>query len=244
MTLTDLESAGFDVHAVNHARAVLENDFPQTVREMCEILLNFTISAEELVRPGGAEAPSTKRLKNAFESNGWPKREVKIGKTVDGEEKESTSHIIDHVRPTEAGSVALEIEWNSKDTSFDRDLDTFQRLHHEGAISVGVIVTRGSSFQNEVSRIILGFATNRNIRSFDQLSNFGYRPTDSQRDQIVRRLAGSDFATEWSRVFVNSKFATSTTHWGKLQARIMRGVGNPCPLLLLGIPAQSVQEDP
>ena len=40
---------------------------------------------------------------------------------------------------------------------------------------------------------------------------------------------------------MNDKFGTATTHWVKLQERVSRGVGNPCPLLLLGIPAQSVQ---
>lgn len=41
--------------------------------------------------------------------------------------------------------LALEIEWNNKDPFFDRDLENFKRLHAEGAISVGVLITRGAS---------------------------------------------------------------------------------------------------
>ena len=141
MTLNDLVSAGFDIHALNHAQAVLERDFPKPMSELCDIMLDFTIPVEELVRRGGGEAPFTQRLRRSFESIGWPKQEITIGKTIDGEERESTTHIIDHVRSSEAGLVALEIEWNNKDPFYDRDLENFQRLHREGAISVGVIIT-------------------------------------------------------------------------------------------------------
>lgn len=32
----------------------------------------------------------------------------------------------------------------------------------------------------------------------------------------------------------------ATTHWSKLQERVQRGVGNPCPLVLIGLPASIV----
>ena len=37
--------------------------------------------------------------------------------------------------------------WNSEDPVFDRDLANFKRLHAEGAICVGIDVTRGASLQ-------------------------------------------------------------------------------------------------
>ena len=244
MTLTDLESAGFNIEYLNHAKAVLERDFPQTTSELCDIMLDFTIHVEELVRRGGGEAPFTQRLRRAFESRGWPKREITIAKTIDGEERESTTHIIDHVRSTDAGLVALEIEWNNKDPFYDRDLENFQRLHREGAISVGVIITRGSSLQSALHQIVSDFAQRQHIENFNDLSAFGYNPTTRQRNQVEGRLEGSDFATEWSRAFVNDKFGAATTHWTKLQERVRRGVGNPCPLLLIGISDASVQQTP
>ena len=36
--------------------------------------------------------------------------------------------------------------------------------------------------------------------------------------------------------FVSDKFGEATTHWRKLNDRVRRGVGNPCPLLLIGLP--------
>jgi len=44
------------------------------------------------------------------------------------------------------------------------------------------------------------------------------------------------FEKGWSHVFVGDKFGEATTHWRKLEDRVARGVGNPCPLLLIGIP--------
>ena len=39
------------------------------------------------------------------------------------------------------------MEWNNKDPFYDRDLNNFQALHREGAIAIGVIVTRGPGLQ-------------------------------------------------------------------------------------------------
>ena len=242
MNLSDLVSAGFDIDAVNHAEAVLERDFPQPMAELCDILLGITISVEELVRGGGGESPVTRRLRNALSDRGWPTRQVTIRRIVDHEERASTTHKIDHVRSTDSGSVALEIEWNNKDPFYDRDLENFQRLHREGVISVGVIITRGSSLQAALHQIVLDFARLHHITGFDNLATFGYSPTARQQRDVERRLADNDFAAAWSRAFVTDKFGASTTHWDKLQERVRRGVGNPCPLLLIGIPAQSVHE--
>jgi len=43
-----------------------------------------------------------------------------------------------------------------------------------------------------------------------------------------------------SAMFFADKYGMATTHWSKLQDRIARGVGNPCPLLLIGLPPSIV----
>jgi len=145
------------------------------------------------------------------------------------------------VRRAENGVIALEIEWNNKDPFFDRDLENFQRLHTEGAISVGVIVTRGRSLQENLVHVIETCARNHNVRSFDDLTQFGLNPTRRQRGMV--KGTGEEFAAEWARRFVQDKFGHSTTHWDKLIERIGRGVGNPCPLLLIGISANCVHRE-
>ena len=230
MSLSNLQEAGFNVQTENHARAVLTKDFPELLTELCEVLAGVRIDDVELIRSGGGEANSTQRLRRALADRGWHKRKIVIRKMVDGSERAATSHEIDHVRQTDNGSVALEIEWNNKDPFFDRDLENFQRLHSEGAISVGAIVTRGKSLQDSLVHVVARCATNHGVRSFADLELFGLYPTDRQRRRV--RNTGDDFLDEWARKFVADKFGRATTHWDKLQERIGRGVGNPCPLLL------------
>ena len=238
MSLDNLRSVGFNVQAQNHAVAVLTKDFPNPLKELCEILLGFRIHDEELIRGGGGEAVPTRRLRNAFTSRNWIKRNIGIVKIVDGQEKWSWSHEIDHVRTNKRKLIALEIEWNNKDPFFDRDLENFRRLHTEGAISVGIIVTRGKSLQDSLYQIVLDWAKTHNIGSFTDLAKFGVTPTLKQRQAV--QSAGEGFAPAWAKKFVSDKFGTSTTHWDKLQVRLNRGVGNPCPLLLIGIPENAI----
>ena len=48
------------------------------------------------------------------------------------------SHKVDYLK----GRVAFDLEWNSKDQTFDRDLYAFRAFFDYNAISVGVLVTR------------------------------------------------------------------------------------------------------
>ena len=72
-------------------------------------------------------------------------------------------------------------------------------------------------------------------------------PTPKQHANIQRRVARKlepvNFTEAWTDNFVSSKFTAATTHWTKLQARVARGVGNPCPLLLIGLPTTIVVFD-
>jgi len=238
LNLSDLEGAGFDVQTENHALAVLTKDFSGPLGELCDALMEVRISDVELIRGGGGEANSTQCLRRSLSDRDWLKRNIVIRKIVNGAERAAISHEIDHVRRINNGAVALEIEWNNKDPFFDRDLKNFQRLHSEGAISVGVIVTRGKSLQQNLVQIVMTCAINHGVSGFDDLARFGLNPTLRQRRMV--KGEGDDFVADWARRFVQDKFGNATTHWDKLSERIERGVGTPCPLLSVGIPAASV----
>lgn len=159
---------------------------------------------------------------------------------MDGEEKESISHEIDHVKRFPAGTFALEIEWNNKDPFFDRDLENFKRLHADGVISIGGIITRGETLQDSLREIVAVFARAHGINRIEALTPY-YSPTARQRGLIEKaaRTRGS-FEEGWAHVFVSDKFGEATTHWRKLADRVRRGVGNPCLLLLIGLPRNIV----
>jgi hypothetical protein len=236
-----LRKAGFQVLALHHAEAILKHDMREAAEELEAVLLEIRIPIEELVRGGGGEGELTQRLRRTLANEyGWKKHVFQIKKVVDEVEVESTSHEIDHVKALPSGKFALEIEWNNKDPFYDRDLENFKRLHADGAISVGSIVTRGSSLQDSLRDMIGEFARKRGIDNIEKLADF-YTPTKRQIDLIVKsaKTRGS-FEDGWARAFVSDKFGEATTHWRKLDDRVRRGVGNPCPLLLVGIPKSAV----
>ena len=232
-----LRAKGFEVLALHHAEAILKHDMYAAIDELESALLKITLPVSELVRGGGGEGQLTQRLrKNLSEDHGWKKHIFEIKKIVDGIETESITHEIDHVKKFLFGTVALEIEWNNKDPFFDRDLENFKRLHADGVISIGGIITRGTSLHEGMVDLIENFARKEKINNFGKLAQF-YTPTPRQKNIISKATTTcGSFEVGWARAFVADKFGEATTHWKKLDDRIKRGVGNPCPLLLIGIP--------
>jgi hypothetical protein len=239
--LESLRERGFQIEFHSHATAILAADFPEAVGELEQALLGMSIPIEEIIGSGGGETKGTQRLRHALADLGWAKAVFTIEKIINGVRRESISHEIDHVRGYANGVVALEIEWNNKDPFFDRDLENFKRLHAEGAISVGVLVTRGVSMQDDMLAMVLRFAYDHQISSNESLLRLGLNPTRRQQADVARRMrAGLGFGEAWSRNFVQDKYGQSTTHWRKLDDRVHRGVGNPCPLLLVGLPSSMI----
>lgn len=237
-----LVAKGFEVTFASHAAAILGADFPDIVRDLEEALLSVSLPITEIVGSGGGEAQLTQRLRRGFHELGWRKRNVEMKKIVDGVEKESISHEIDHFHMTDRGNFALEIEWNNKDPFFDRDLENFKRLHAEGVIGVGSIVTRGSALQLSLRDMIQTWAEREGIESFPALKALGFkRPTERQEAIVeARQNRQEPFASAWAAMFFSDKYGMATTHWSKLQDRVRRGVGNPCPLVLIGLPPSIV----
>lgn len=232
-----LSGRGYQIEFVAHAAAILRTDFPEALDELCAVLFDLAIPIEDLVRGGGGETVLTQSLRRAFAERGWRKHVFNITKMIDGVQRETVTHEMDHVRNFSSGNIALEIEWNNKDPFFDRDLENFKRLHAEGAISAGVIITRGETLQDSLLSLFLRFAESRGINSFADLERYGVKPKDRQRKEVERRLKReSSFARAWAAAFCADKYGQATTHWRKLKDRTRRGVGNPCPLLLIGIP--------
>lgn len=252
--LQALRDAGYEVKLLSHAEAVLTVEFSDLLDELADVLLSLTIPIEEIIGSGGGETKGTQRLRRGLAEKTWIKHNFRIEKSIDGVPSESMSHEVDHVRrvTTEERTfaVALEIEWNNKDPFFDRDLENFKRLHAEGAISVGVIVTRGSALQEAMPLLVRRWIDQNEIEDFEALEAAGVTQTKRQKAEVLKRVERAKnpvpFREAWVSQFVGDKYGTATTHWSKLEERVRRGVGNPCPLLLLGIPDSVVtfNEDP
>jgi hypothetical protein len=244
-----LLDAGFQVEFHSHAEAILSGDFPSVEMELEEVLLGATIPVEEIIAGGGGEAKGTQRLRRGLQAKAWDTVTFVVEKRINDVPREAVSHKMDHVKSFDlanggTGTIAMEIEWNNKDPFYDRDLENFKRLHADGAISVGIIVTRGRSLHDRMTELVGRFFDERQIQSFDDLLRWGYDPTSKQRAAISKRVQRAKnpltFREAFVSKFVADKFGEATTHWRKLEDRVHRGVGNPCPLVLIGLPASIV----
>jgi hypothetical protein len=244
--LDNLKERGFEIQFLSHAAAILERDFPEALADIEKALLTFEVPIAEIIGSGGGETKGTQRLRKALTDLGWPLKVYEIKKTINEVPHESISHEVDHVKSFKGDwngtkDIALEIEWNNKDPFFDRDLENFKRLHVEGAISVGVVVTRGTSLQGRMKEFVARYAYEHGIDSFDDLARLGIILTAAHKKDVSRRFSrNNDFAASWVSTFVASKFGEASTHWRKLMDRVSRGVGSPCPLLLVGYPGEVI----
>jgi len=240
-----LKAAGFQVDFHSHAQAILSGDFPQVEQELEDVLLAATIPIEEIIAGGGGEAKGTQRLRRGLQAKGWATETFTVERRINNVPREAITHKMDHVKVFDLpdgtrATVALEIEWNNKDPFYDRDLENFKRLHADGAISVGMIITRGRSLHEKMREMVGHFFDERQIQTLEDLERWGYNPTRNQRNAILGRMnrEANPLTLRESFVskFVADKFGEATTHWRKLEDRVQRGVGNPCPLVLIGLP--------
>lgn len=238
-----LASAGFDLAFTYHAGTILAGDFSDAAMELDELIGAVDIPISELIAGGGGEAKLTQRMRYELQARGWQKRRFEVEKRIDSKLSYATSHEVDHVKDFPAGTIALEIEWNNKDPFFDRDLEHFQRLHADGAISLGLVITRGRSLQEGIEDLIRQYALERGLDSLQALAEAGIVRTARQTRDVEKRAQreGASFAAAWARSFTADKFGSATTHWTKLQDRLDRGVGSPCPLVGIGIPISVVK---
>ncbi len=119
-------------------------------------------------------------------------------------------HKVDYVK----NRVAFDLEWNSKDQTFDRDLYAFRAFYECNLIDAAVLMTRDESL-NEV---------------FEKLGP----ELDSDGKPIEKKNGKPKLIKE--------KYGASTTWMGKLIPRIESGRSGGCPILVLGIKPALIED--
>lgn len=229
---------GYEIYFTRYADSILTDRFPEAKEDLKKILSAFTLEKELIIAGGGGKSKITQGLEKELNSLNWIKKIVEDEHLVDGKRVVSESHEIDHYKVFTNGSIGLEIEWNNKDPFYDRDLENFRKLHYINSIGLGVIVTRGESLQNEFTNIFEEFL--HSIYPLDIASLKKHlRISDGLAKKIIDagyfQLEMNEQIQAISKVVVSYKFGQATTHMDKLLLRIDRGLGNPCPLILIGI---------
>jgi hypothetical protein len=149
-------SQAFELYNFNHAAEILASAYPQELFEIMQAFTKINLNVDDLLAPGGSESNIPKKLSESMRPFGW--EEVKItgdllvklhkrhsgpreGQMIETVVKDYVGgHNIDYLK----GKVAVDMEWNSKDQTFDRDLYAFRAFYECGIIECGVIVTRSA----------------------------------------------------------------------------------------------------
>lgn len=158
---------GYVYGATRYADVILQQSFPGRFEDLATSLRDFHPTLDELRSGGGGRTVFVARFDAslAVQHGGqvWSKQTITIEKSLslDGTTLRSSrvrGHEIDMFGKCTLAAllpgIAVEMEWNNQDPFFDRDLRNFQALHHEGAIAIGVIVTRGPRLQDLIGPTI------------------------------------------------------------------------------------------
>jgi CRISPR-associated protein Csd2 len=150
----------YECHDHQHAIAILTIDYPDLVSEICDVLLAFRISIDFIKKAGGNESEIPKALSRQLRPLGWKEQKLDVELKAGGQTRISDTHKIDYVK----GKVAFDLEWNSKDQTFDRDLYAFRDLIRR-SVTAKVLLVRE---QPEIQRIY------RDVIMFERESDWQY----------------------------------------------------------------------
>ena len=159
----------FEFHSYGHALEILGHSFPEEWREIQEALQKLEISTDDLRAQGGNETNIPKKFDDVLYPYGWreiritgdlivklyPRQAAQRGRfsSEPFDEKKIVGYIDGHNIDFIKGKVAFDLEWNSKDQTFDRDLLAMRTYFDCGLIDVGIIVTRSAEL-NDIFRKI------------------------------------------------------------------------------------------
>ncbi len=148
----------YEVYNFRHAAEVLATGCPDELAELMAALGAFLLTTADILAKGGNESQIPKRMAALIRPSHWFETRIRgdlvitiethtdsgVAKTEDRIDDFMDGHKIDFVK----NRVAFDLEWNSKDQTFDRDLYAFRAFHEAGVISAAVLLTRSASLND------------------------------------------------------------------------------------------------
>lgn len=150
--LPDTIRSRYELYNFSSAVEILSQTHTEAFAEIIETLDKFQIELSDILEKGGNESKVPKKLSALLRPLDWKETEISgdlVVRLLEGKMRKTpcrefqltdfiSGHKIDYVK----GEVAIDLEWNSKDQTFDRDLYAFRTFFECGVISCGVIITR------------------------------------------------------------------------------------------------------
>lgn len=159
----------FEFKNYNHALEILTQAFPNEWNDIVKCLKTLEISTDDLRKAGGNETNIPKKFDDVLYPLGW--REIRISgdlhikfyprqakqrgrfSDIANDEKTIKNYIDGHNIDFIKGRVAFDLEWNSKDQTFDRDLLAMRTYYECDIISVGIIITRAEELNDIFKKV-------------------------------------------------------------------------------------------
>jgi len=150
--IPDAVADKYDLYNFNNAVEILSQTHTEAFEEIMDTLGQFQVELSDILEKGGNESKVPKKLSMLLRPLGWKETEISgnlVVQLLEGKTRKTpyrefqltdfiSGHKIDYVK----GEIAVDLEWNSKDQTFDRDLYAFRTFFECGVISCGVIITR------------------------------------------------------------------------------------------------------
>ena len=150
----------FEFYSYNHALEIITQAFPAEWSEIVDCLRQLRITTDDLRESGGNETKIPKKFDDVLYPRGW--REIRISGDLHikfyprqaeqrgrfsqepFEEKVIPGYIDGHNIDFLKNRIAFDLEWNSKDQTFDRDLLAMRTYYDCDLVSAGIIITRSA----------------------------------------------------------------------------------------------------
>lgn len=230
----------YEVHNCRHAAQVLSTSCPHEFNDIIQSLRVLRLNLDHIRKPGGNESEIPRMIARLLHGKGWKETKIEgnllITKTTYANTKSSESnhesernklnsgysveqitrenfldsHKVDYVK----NKVAFEIEWNSKDQTFDRDLYAFRTFHECDLIDAAVLLTRSGELNDVFEK--LGA----------EIDADGHLKKDKNGQPKL----------------IKTKYGASTTWMGKLLPRLKTGRNGGCPVLVFGITPRLISD--
>lgn len=157
----------FEILNYGHALEILTTNYRSEWDDIVGCLKNLSITTEEILTAGGNKSPIPAKFDDYLFPLGWTETKITadlLVKKMDRDKRTGQGgkfeadrteeilvegfidgHNVDFIK----GKVAFDLEWNSKDQTFDRDLLAMRNYYDARIIEVGIIITRAENL-NEV----------------------------------------------------------------------------------------------
>ena len=162
----------FEFYSYNHALEIITQAFPAEWSEIVDCLRQLRITTDDLRESGGNETKIPKKFDDVLYPRGW--REIRISGDLHikfyprqaeqrgrfsqepFEEKVIPGYIDGHNIDFLKNRIAFDLEWNSKDQTFDRDLLAMRTCYDCDLVSAGIIITRSAEL-NDIFKTIYDY---------------------------------------------------------------------------------------